>query len=93
MIGDYNRGDETVLAAALEVFDLLSNTLAEYQTAMSPRAGATPTPTPDMPSTGKPYFLSNHHCNVVSASWSLQDHKSPSISSSDFCKPAMGTCI
>ena len=44
MIGDYKGGDETVLASALEVFDLLSNTLAEYETAMSPRAaGANPT--------------------------------------------------
>lgn len=38
MIGDYKGGDETVLAAALEVFDLLSNTLSEYQTAVSPTA-------------------------------------------------------
>jgi hypothetical protein len=45
MIGDYKGGDEAVLAAALEVFDLLSNTLAEYETAVSPRAaGSNPTP-------------------------------------------------
>ena len=58
MIGDYNRGDETILAAALEVFDLLSNTLAEYQTAMSPRAGAgaTPAESTDIPSSGKLNF-------------------------------------
>ncbi len=43
MIGDYKGGDETVLASALEVFDLLSNTMAEYETSMSPKAaGATP---------------------------------------------------
>ena len=41
MIGDYKGGDETVLGAALEVFDLLSNTLAEYTTAMSPKALST----------------------------------------------------
>jgi len=45
MIGDYRDGDEASMAAALEVFDLLSNTLAEYETAVSPRAvGTTPTP-------------------------------------------------
>lgn len=45
MIGDYRDGDEASLAVALEVFDLLSNTLAEYETAVSPRAvGTTPTP-------------------------------------------------
>lgn len=41
MIGDYSSGDETVLAAGLEVFDLLTNTLAEYETSMSPRATGT----------------------------------------------------
>ena len=41
MIGDYKGGDESVLGAALEVFDLLSNTLAEYTTAMSPKAPGT----------------------------------------------------
>jgi len=52
MIGDYKGGDETVLAAALEVFDLLSNTLAEYETAVSPRAaGSNPPP----PRTGTVY--------------------------------------
>ncbi len=55
MIGDYKGGDEAVLAAALEVFDLLSNTLAEYETAVSPRAaGSNPTP----PRTG--HFLPIH---------------------------------
>jgi hypothetical protein len=54
MIGDYKGGDEASLAAALEVFDLLSNTLAEYETAVSPRAvGTTPTP----PSTGNTLML------------------------------------
>jgi hypothetical protein len=38
MIGDYKGGDETILASALEVFDLLSNTLSEYHTATSPKA-------------------------------------------------------
>jgi len=46
MIGDYKGGDETVLAAALEVFDLLSNTLAEYETAVSPRAAGSNPPPP-----------------------------------------------
>lgn len=41
MIGDYKGGDETVLASALEVFDLLSNTMAEYETSMSPKAAGT----------------------------------------------------
>lgn len=40
MIGDYKGGDETVLATALEVFDTLSNTMAEYESAVSPRAAA-----------------------------------------------------
>ena len=38
MIGDYRGGDETVLATALEVFDTLSNTMAEYEAVSSPRA-------------------------------------------------------
>ena len=47
MIGDYKGGDETVLASALEVFDLLSNTMAEYETSMSPKAAGTAAPVND----------------------------------------------
>lgn len=47
MIGDYKDGDETVLASALEVFDLLSNTMAEYETSMSPKAAGTTAPVSD----------------------------------------------
>lgn len=43
MIGDCRDADESTLAAALEVFDLLSNTLEEYEAAQG-AAGSSAAP-------------------------------------------------
>lgn len=44
MIGDYRDADESTLAAALEVFDLLSNTLEEYEAAQAAPGSSAPQP-------------------------------------------------
>jgi hypothetical protein len=44
MIGDFKGGDETALAQALEAFDILANTTAEYHAKGSGGVPAAPGP-------------------------------------------------
>lgn len=51
MLSDYKEGNEQTLAQAFEIFDRLSNSLSEYDTAMSPRAGDAPQSAPGFSTT------------------------------------------